>query len=64
MPFKELQVTPEDVYRKPEQEKRPIQVPEEGETLPDRNLILEDDLPLEDWGMVRRFRWRFGTETG
>ena len=62
--FKELQVTPEemeDVYRKLERKGVQIQVPEEGEeTLPDSDLILEDDLALEDGGMVKEdFRWKF-----
>ena len=61
--FKELQVTPEemeDVYRKLERKGVQIQVPEEGEeTLPDSDLILEDDLALEDGGMVKEdFRWK------
>ena len=62
--FKELQVTPEemeDVYRKLERKGVQIQVPEEGEeALPDSDLILEDDLALDDGGMVKEeFRWKF-----
>ena len=62
--FKELQVTPEemeDVYRKLERKGVQIQVPEEGEeALPDSDLILEDDLSLDDGGMVKEeFRWKF-----
>ena len=62
--FKELQVTPEemeDVYRKLERKGVQIQVPEEGEeALPDSDLILEDDLALDDGGMVNEeFRWKF-----
>ena len=62
--FAGQQVTPEemeDVYRKLELKGVQIQVPEEGEeVVPDSELLLDDETPLDNTGLVREeFKWRF-----
>ena len=62
--FAGQQVTPEemeDVYRKLELKGVQIQVPEEGEeVVPDSELLLDDETPLDNTGLViEEFKWWF-----